>query len=52
MRYSNVFDSYKFGETLGQGQFGQVKKAIQLSSGSKVAVKLVKKKHMSGVDVF
>ena len=52
MRYSSVFDFYKFEKTLGSGQFGLVKMATHLKTGVKVAIKQVKKKNMTHVEVF
>lgn len=50
--YSNVFDFYTFEKTLGKGQFGLVKMATQIKSGMKVAIKQVKKKNMTHIEVF
>lgn len=52
MDYGNVFDYYKFEKTLGKGQFGLVKMAIHLKTGQKVAIKQVKKKNMSHIEIF
>lgn len=52
MDYSNVFDHYKFDKTLGKGQFGVVRLATHIQSGMKVAIKQVKKKDMSAVEIF
>ena len=52
MGYSNVLDFYEFEKTLGKGQFGLVKMAKHLKTGIKVAIKQVKKKNMTHVEVF
>jgi len=52
MDYGNVFDFYKFEKTLGKGQFGLVKMATHLKTGQKVAIKQVKKKNMSHIEIF
>ena len=52
MGYSNVFDFYLFEQTLGKGQFGLVKMATQIKTGQKVAIKQVKKKNMTHIEVF
>lgn len=45
--YANLFDFYDIKETLGQGKYGVVRKAIHKKSGKEVAVKVVKKKELS-----
>lgn len=50
--YTNLFDYYNLGETLGQGQFGQVKLANHKKSGMQVAIKTVKKKDMKSIEVY
>jgi len=45
--YANLFDFYDIQETLGQGKYGVVKKAVHKKSGKEVAVKVVKKKELS-----
>ena len=52
MGYSNVLDFYSFEKALGKGQFGVVRRAKDLKSGQKVAIKQVKKKNMSHVEIF
>lgn len=52
MDYGNVADSYKFEKTLGKGQFGLVKMAVQIATGKKVAIKQVKKKNMSHIEIY
>lgn len=49
--YSNLFDFYDIGGTLGKGKFGLVKSAVHKKSGKKVAVKIMSKKEMSTSDV-
>ena len=52
MGYQNVLDNYEFGKTLGKGQFGQVIQAKHIKSKTKVAIKQVKKKNMSHIEIF
>lgn len=52
MGYGNVFDFYKLEKTLGKGQFGLVKMATHLLTSQKVAIKQVKKKNMSHIEIF
>ncbi len=52
MGYSNVFKFYTLDRTLGKGQFGLVKLAVHTQSGKQVAVKQVKKKNMTHIEVF
>lgn len=52
MSYTNVFDFYELDKTLGKGQFGLVKLGQHLKTGQKVAVKQVKKKNMTHIEVF
>jgi len=52
MGYSNVFQYYTLENTLGKGQFGLVKLAIHKLTNKKVAVKQVKKKNMTHIEVF
>lgn len=40
--------NYDFGETLGAGSFGTVRKAIQKSTGKEVAVKIILKSRLHG----
>jgi len=49
--YSNLFDYYDIGGTLGKGKFGLVKSASHKKTGKKVAVKIMSKKEMSPSDV-
>ena len=49
--YSNLFDYYDIGSTLGTGKFGLVKSASHKKTGKKVAVKSMSKKEMSPSDV-
>lgn len=50
--FANVFEYYTLEKTLGKGQFGLVKLAIHKQTGKKVAVKQVKKKNMTHIEVF
>ena len=52
MGYSNIFQFYDLSTTLGKGQFGLVKLGIHKQSGKKVAIKQVKKKNMTHIEVF
>ena len=52
MGYSNVFNYYTLDKTLGKGQFGLVKLAMHNQTGKKVAIKQVKKKNMTHIEVF
>lgn len=49
--YSNLFDYYEIGGTLGKGKFGLVKQAVHKNTGKKVAVKIMSKKEMTPSDV-
>jgi serine/threonine protein kinase len=50
--YANLFDFYDLNETLGKGQFGLVKLASHKKNSSRVAIKTVKKKDMSAIEVY
>ena len=52
MGYSNIFNFYTLDKTLGKGQFGLVKLAVHKLSSKKVAIKQVKKKNMTHIEVF
>jgi serine/threonine protein kinase len=52
MCYSNVFDFYDVGITLGKGQFGLVKLASHTKTGASVAIKMVKKANMKQIEIF
>ena len=52
MGYSNVFQFYTLDKTLGKGQFGLVKLALHKQRSQKVAIKQVKKKNMTHIEVF
>ena len=52
MGQTNVFDFYTFEKVLGKGQFGVVRRATDLKTGEKRAIKQVKKKNMSNVEIF
>jgi len=42
--YSNFFDFYNLFESIGQGKYGLVKRAVHKKSGKEVAIKIVYKK--------
>ena len=48
----NVFQFYQLGKTLGKGQFGLVRLALHKQTGRRVAIKQVKKKNMTHIEVF
>ena len=48
----NVFQFYQLDKTLGKGQFGLVKLALHKQTGRRVAIKQVKKKNMTHIEVF
>lgn len=52
MERKNVFDYYKMDKTLGKGQFGLVKLGTHNETGKTVAIKQVKKKNMSHIEVL
>ena len=52
MGFSNIFNYYDMSTTLGKGQFGLVKLGVHKQTGRKVAIKQVKKKNMTHVEVF
>ena len=43
----NVDDKYKFGDYLGSGSFGEVRKCTLLSTGCEFAIKVMKKEHIA-----
>ena len=45
--YADLFDFYDFGDALGQGKYGLVKKGIHKKTGKEVAIKIVKKKDLT-----
>lgn len=45
--YADLFDFYDFGDVLGQGKYGLVKKGLHKSTNKEVAIKIVKKKELS-----
>jgi len=53
MGFTNVFKFYSdLDKTLGKGQFGLVKLARHKKTKQKVAIKSVKKKNMTYIEVF
>lgn len=52
MERKNIFDYYKMDKTLGKGQFGLVKLGVHIETGKSVAIKQVKKKNMSHIEVL
>jgi len=52
MGFSNLYDFYELGRTLGKGQFGMVKLATHKVSGVQAAIKTVMKANMRPVEVF
>ena len=52
MGYTNVFQFYELDKTLGKGQFGLVKLATHKKTGMRCAIKQVKKKNMTHIEVF
>ena len=52
MGFSNLFDFYDIGKTLGKGQFGLVKMATHKSTGAQAAIKTVKKANMKPIEIF
>lgn len=49
--YSNLSDYYDMKDALGKGKFGLVRLAIHKQTGTKVAVKILKKSSLSMVDL-
>jgi serine/threonine protein kinase len=49
---SSLEDFYNLEQTIGQGQFGQVKLATHKRTGLKVAVKIMGKKDIKPIEVF
>lgn len=45
--YSNLYDFYDIGKTLGQGKYGIVKLGRHKKNNKEVAIKIVKKKELS-----
>jgi len=52
MGFSNLFEFYELGKTLGKGQFGLVKLATHKVTGALTAIKTVKKANMKPIEVF
>jgi hypothetical protein len=49
--YANLYDYYDVKEAVGKGKFGTIKLGIHKKTGKKVAVKIMKKKHMTLQDI-
>jgi serine/threonine protein kinase len=45
--YADLYDFYEFGDVLGQGKYGLVKKGIHKKTKKEVAIKIVKKKELN-----
>ena len=52
MGFSNLYDFYELGKTLGKGQFGLVKLSTHKITGKLAAIKTVKKANMKPIEVF
>ena len=51
VHYSNISDLYEIKGTLGKGKFGQVKLGIHKESGKQVAIKIINKNYLEGMDL-
>ena len=51
VHYSNISDLYEIKGNLGKGKFGQVKLGIHKESGRQVAIKIINKKYVEGMDL-
>jgi serine/threonine protein kinase len=52
MQSANISHFYELDKTLGKGQFGLVKLAYHKKNNKKVAIKQVKKRNMTHIEVF
>jgi len=52
MGFTDVFDFYELGKTLGKGQFGLVKLGSHKVTNTLVAVKTIKKVNMKPIEMF
>jgi len=52
MQSTNISQFYELDKTLGKGQFGLVKLAFHKKNNKKVAIKQVKKRNMTHIEVF
>jgi len=52
MQTTNISQFYELDKTLGKGQFGLVKLAYHKKNNKKVAIKQVKKRNMTHIEVF
>lgn len=57
MQFANLINEgqvkefYKFEKTLGKGQFGEVRKVIQIVSGEEFAIKILDKSKLTQEDI-
>ena len=51
VNYSNINDLYEIKGTLGKGKFGKVKLGVHKQSGKQVAIKIINKHFLEGVDL-
>ena len=51
VNYSNINDLYEIKGTLGKGKFGKVKLGVHKQSGKQVAIKIINKNFLEGVDL-
>ena len=50
VHYSNINDLYEIKGTIGKGKFGQVRLGIHKESGKQVAIKIINKNYVEGID--
>ena len=50
VHYSNINDLYEIKGTIGKGKFGQVRLGIHKESGKQVAIKIINKNYVEGMD--
>ena len=51
VHYSNISDIYEIKGSLGKGKFGQVKLGIHKETGRQVAIKIINKNYLEGMDM-